>query len=211
VFAYGCGPCPPGNISATLCVPDAGTPDADAGAADAAPLDPNSAEEGLYIATCITSISSQDPAKVLRFYTTVTKDPKQKGAFGLSLKPMKGWDTSVGGSGAPVPPASVSVSETLGTPVNSNNVVPNSGKFVAPLGEFTIPAAANSLGGSEMVLNANLNGSLAGGRLSCAILSGSVSKPIPVPLTGDREVCLFKKVNEGAVVPTYTPAQFVCP
>jgi hypothetical protein len=210
-FDYGCGPCPAGNINAALCVGDAGgaaNPDA---ATDAAPLDPNSAEAGLYLATCITTLSSQDPARVLRFYTTVTEDPTQGGRFGVSLKPMKGWDASAGGGGARVVPASVSQQETVGTATKSDNVLPKGGKFVVPLGDFVVPAAANSISGVELTLNATFNGSLVAGRLGCATLTGSLLKPVPVMLQADREVCLFKKVDEGAPIPTYTVEQFVCP
>jgi hypothetical protein len=213
-------------------VPDGGPSDAglaeagptDSGLSDGGPNEAGAADSGLsdasndadaagppndlYIATCMTVLSNQDPKRALRFYVVATNTGM--GNMSLVLKTFRGWEPQPP-PGQPSPPTSVSMLQTLGNPINSVGASGTPIDFAAPLEAFTVEAEANSISGRLMTLEVALSGTITGGTIQCAGMSGKITTPISVMLDASQNVCLFKKAFEGAPVPSYQAADFVCP
>jgi hypothetical protein len=179
----------------------------EAGAVDAKP--PTEPIKALYIGTCITVLSQQNPTKVLRFYTDASFVPDEAtggGKLSLNLQPLKGWADNKA-----TPPASVSKSEFVGKPiVITETVVGANGAFAAPMGVSVVEGDANAISGRPITLDPTLTGAFGVGDKFCAGLEGNVTSPVTVSLDPSTNVCLFKKVSEGAPVPVYELADFDC-
>ncbi len=117
--------------------------------ADARP--PTELIEGTYQASCITVLSNDDVAKVLRFYADVKFVPESGGGkLTLKLQAFKGWDAAATN---PKVPASFSRSETVGASINANDVKVVGAQFNANLGLIDVLGEANSISGRPITID----------------------------------------------------------
>lgn len=196
-----------GNTSNSRTSPEAGGGLADV-EVDSKP--PTQAVEGLYVATCITVLSSSAD-NVLRFYTKTKFTPDAAtggGKLTMNMTPLKGY-----ADGKAIQPKCACTSETLGSTLNVTDApVDKSGKFNANLGKIDLPPEANGISGRTITLDPII----LDGRFSesgfCSILSGKVTAPIQIALDASdpRNICLFVPIKDGDTVPTYKDADFVC-
>lgn len=185
---------------------DAGT-DAPA-SADAGP----GATTGVYYAACLTQLAAGRVDDVFHFYAETSFTAGSVGASGklsIAITPLK-----LGATGGA--PAAVSKSATTGAASSFvNTAVASTGRFTGDLGSVAIPAAANPISGSDVVIEqAVFDGKHAAPPARfCSRLSGEVTKPVASTLTPANNTCIFIKVTAGAPPPVLTSTDFAggCP
>ena len=174
---------------------------------------PETAVEALYIGICVTSLAARDPEQALRFYTETKYVPDGAGAatgkLTLSVTPMVGWDIP---GNKYITPASVSKTETRGTPIVIKDVpVDASGRFTANLGEVNLAQETNSVSGRAAVISdAILDGLYGAGDRFCSTLAGLLTVPYTSVFDPKQNTCLFTKATEGSAVPKIPVTEFAC-
>lgn len=180
--------------------------------------------EGLYYGACLSQLAFGAPNKVFNFYTKTKFVPGTNGAPGkltLTLQALKLKDNP-GGTNPPAPPETFSKAGLL-PPEQTSKEVPVEGTKVNIVfndvagrpGLVVVPGDANPITGRDVEIeNVKLTGIFAKEKF-CALLNGSVVKPVTLELEPPRNVCQFIPVKEGDKTPVLTkPEDFAastCP
>ncbi len=152
---------------------------------------------GDYFAICLPNVSTGDPAKSLRFAATVTRSGD---SLAMSLQPL--------------PKTAVSLATKVGTkfPAAPATGKITSGKAVLSVGDVVIPASANGVTGSDVIVTGlTAQAYLTAAPDFCATIEGTINPP-GVPLTPGDAVCLFKRVASTSTTVTIPSLpNFSCP
>jgi hypothetical protein len=79
------------------------------------------------------------------------------------------------------------------------------------VGDLTIPAEATTLQAEAKAQGVSLNGLLETEDSSCAELDGKVTSPVPLPLDGPGDYCVFRRVPASGVLPAVDMSEYACP
>jgi hypothetical protein len=174
---------------------------------------PETAVEALYAGICVTALAAGDPEQALRFYAETKYAPDaanpSTGKLSLTVTPLVGWDIA---GNKYVSPATVSKSETRGSPISVPDVpVTGGGRFTAVLGTVHLAAEANSISGRDSVIeNTTLDGLYSAGDRFCATLGGLLTVPYGFTFDPKQNTCLFQKVKDGDPLPKIESREFAC-
>ncbi|MBS2013377.1 MAG: hypothetical protein JST00_10845 [Deltaproteobacteria bacterium] len=197
------------------------------GTVDAGPIDASvitEPTEGLYYGACLSQLAFGAPNKVFNFYTKTKFTPGVNGADGkltLTLQALKLKDNP-GGANPPAPPETFSKAGLL-PPEQTSKEVPVQGTKVSiefndvagRPGLVVVPGDANPITGRDVEIEkVKLTGIFAKEKF-CALLNGTVVKPLNLELTPTSNVCQFIPVKDGDKTPVLTkPEDFAassCP
>lgn len=174
--------------------------------------------EGLYYGACLSQLAFGAPNKVFNFYTKTKFTPGAAGADGKLTITLQALKLKVDGTGAPVspaaPPEKFDPSGRL-DPLQTSKEVPVAGTKVSigfndvagRPGLVVVPGLANPITGRDVEIeNVKLTGIFAKEKF-CALLNGTVVKPVNLELEPPKNVCQFIPVKDGDATPILTKAE----
>ncbi|MCC6648730.1 MAG: hypothetical protein IT374_24595 [Polyangiaceae bacterium] len=149
---------------------------------------------GDFLVSCVTNITGRNPKQPLRFAGKLAYTPDGGGAglLSMTLTPI------LVSAGAP---------QTLADTVGASIVLPDAPVsttcgFEAGVGKVTVAGAANSISGSEIVLEpARLMGSILSADRLCAELDGALTVPFEFDMNSPGDSCVFLRCEGGACPP----------
>ncbi len=159
--------------------------------------------DGVYFGACLTTLAAGRIDRVLRFYSEVKYTPDTGGNATVELKL-----TALKLGPNNTAPPTVSKSETVGNTYTTTRSAAPRGIYQAPLGNVTVPGAANPISGRDILIEqAAAPGHFAVGKF-CSQLSGHVTQPIDIELVGNTNACIYLPVNEGDPTPVLQASDF---
>lgn len=194
---------------------------------DAGPIDATTITEpteGLYYGACLSQLAFGAPNKVFNFYTKTKFTPDASGGkLTITLHALKLKTAPDGTIASPAaPPDTFSTAGFLG-PEQASTESPVQGTKISVAfpavngrpGLVLVPGDANPITGRDVEIeNVKLTGVFAKEKF-CALLNGTVVKPLNLELEPPKNVCQFIPVKDGDKTPILTkPEDFAaatCP
>ena len=194
---------------------------------DAGPIDATTITEpteGLYYGACLSQLAFGAPNKVFNFYTKTKFVPDASGGkLTITLRALKLKTAPDGTIASPAaPPDTVIAAGFLGPDQSSLESQVQGTKISVgfpPVGGraglVVVPGDANPITGRDVEIeNVKLTGVFAKEKF-CALLNGTVVKPVNLELEPPKNVCQFIPIKEGDKTPILTkPEDFAagtCP
>ncbi len=182
--------------------PPSSTGVVEASAVDAALLHPPDAavNDTRYVMACETTFG-QSAAEAFLFVATMTFTPSAGGGGTATLQAQS------------LPVGAKTVDGPVGDVFHFSSgkvAADGTARLLLP-GTTTIPAAANPVGGQDVVAsNLGVDLRLFADGTACAGLEGQITAPVSTLLTPSNNPCVFRAAPGGAV-PAFTNADFHCP
>ncbi len=149
---------------------------------------------GDFLVSCVTNITGRNPKQPLRFAGKLAyaAEAGGTGKLSMTLRPI------LVSKGAPQ-----TLADTTGAEISITDVpISSSCGFEAALGQVKVAGEANSISGSEIVVDpARLEGSIVSADKLCAELDGALTVPFPFDLDPAGDSCVFLRCEGGACPP----------